>query len=64
MTAPEAPQTLRRAVLELFAAAGFEVRDNDAMGVFAINGSIDSAALVVEWLTCGGGPVKIELPEA
>lgn len=46
-----ADATLRDSVLALFEAAGFEVRDIE--GGFAINGSVDSAALVVEWLICG-----------
>ena len=46
-----ADATLRDSVLSLFEAAGFEVRDIE--GGFAINGSVDSAALVVEWLICG-----------
>lgn len=46
-----ADATLRDSVLALFEAAGFEVRDIE--GSFAINGSVDSAALVVEWLICG-----------
>lgn len=51
MTTTSSPDTLRDSVLALFEAAGFEVRDIE--GGFAINGSVDSAALVVEWLICG-----------
>ncbi len=50
-----APQpTIRDDVMAIFAAAGFEVRDNET--IFAINGTIDSAAILIEMLLTGDIP--------
>jgi hypothetical protein len=52
----QAPQpTIRDDVMAIFAAAGFEVRDT--VHQFAVTGTIDSAAILVEMLLTG------ELPE-
>lgn len=40
--------TIRDDVIELLRSVGFEVRDND--GIFAVNGTIDSGAQLIEAL--------------
>ncbi|MES2349115.1 MAG: hypothetical protein V4641_16260 [Pseudomonadota bacterium] len=52
IVAPE--RSLRQDVMNIFAWAGFEVRDTD--NIFAINGSIDSAAILIEMLLTGELP--------
>lgn len=56
MTAVDtAPQpTIRDDVMAIFAAAGFEVRDTGHQ--FAVTGTIDSAAILIEMLLTGDLP--------